>query len=623
MMVPAKIEVHISRGAYELFEVRIEGGGPDVLALRRQSIPHASQERGDGVLLVPVGRIRSVLAAVTPFLRRIGGRLVRDEATEQIIADLGAELASLRAATRGLLAPAAVDGAPGFRRPLTQGQLDAVRKLVSLAHGANFSVGGAGKTAVALAIHEILRATGKVDRLLVVCPRNAFRPWEEEIEACLGDSRRHVRLAGGDERIKAILGSVPLPDILLVSYQQLAFTLYDLERFCARQRCLHLVLDESHRIKRPHGGAWAAAVHTVGPLAARRDILTGTPFPNAAVDLASQLRFLWPYYTIIPEADLQAQGAEDTVRRRLRPVFVRVTKGDLALPRPRIVRQEVPLGQLQQRIHAAITDQAARESAGLDLRERANLARLRRQSLRLLQVASNPTLILHRADEFRLPPLDISPDSDLYRLFAQYADHEVPTKFLLAVDRVRTRAAQGRKTIVWTSFVHNLAMLERLLEDFQPVILHGGVPTAIEGTDLEEGTREALVSRFKTDPQCLVMLANPAACGESISLHTVCDYALYLDRTFNAGHFLQSMDRIHRLGLPPDAQVTYELLVGSGTIDETVHDRLEQKTRRLGAILEDHDLAALVLDVEEPTEEEEFDQDDAAQVMAFLLARTR
>ncbi len=239
----------------------------------------------------------------------------------------------------------------------------------------------------------------------------------------------------------------------------------------------------------------------------------------------------------------------------------------------------------------------------------------------MIQVVSNPTLILHRADEFELPPLDIGSESDLYRLFAQYADHEVPTKFLLAVERVKKRVEEGKKTIVWTSFVHNLRMLANLLLDFQPIVLYGGVPTALEGAEPEEGTREALIKRFKEDPECQVMRANPAACGESISLHTVCDYALYLDRTFNAGHFLQSMDRIHRLGLPRTARVTYELLVTKGTIDEVVDQRLGVKVRKLASILDDHGLVTLVLDVDDPREDEEFDREDADRVMAFLTQR--
>ena len=39
----------------------------------------------------------------------------------------------------------------------------------------------------------------------------------------------------------------------------------------------------------------------------------------------------------------------------------------------------------------------------------------------------------------------------------------------------------------------------------------------------------------------------PGAPFESISLHKACHHSIYLERTFNAGHFIQSKDRIHRV----------------------------------------------------------------------------
>ena len=36
--------------------------------------------------------------------------------------------------------------------------------------------------------------------------------------------------------------------------------------------------------------------------------------------------------------------------------------------------------------------------------------------------------------------------------------------------------------------------------------------------------------------------------------------AIYLDKSFNAAHYLQSEDRIHRLGLPKDARPTVEFV---------------------------------------------------------------
>ena len=47
-----------------------------------------------------------------------------------------------------------------------------------------------------------------------------------------------------------------------------------------------------------------------------------------------------------------------------------------------------------------------------------------------------------------------------------------------------------------------------------------------------------------------VLLANPQAMSEGISLHLECHDAIWLDRTYNAGQYLQGIDRIHRLGPP-------------------------------------------------------------------------
>ena len=65
-----------------------------------------------------------------------------------------------------------------------------------------------------------------------------------------------------------------------------------------------------------------------------------------------------------------------------------------------------------------------------------------------------------------------------------------------------------------------------------------GVPSKSEEDNFTEfDSREENIRRFKEDPECMVLVANPAAAAESISLHKHCNYALYLDRTYNAGHF--------------------------------------------------------------------------------------
>ncbi len=97
----------------------------------------------------------------------------------------------------------------------------------------------------------------------------------------------------------------------------------------------------------------------------------------------------------------------------------------------------------------------------------------------------------------------------------------------------------------------------------------------------------------------MVLVANPAAMSEGVSLHQDCHDAVYLDRTFNAGHYLQSLDRIHRLGLAEDIVTRMTFLVSVGTIDEIVDQRLRTKAERLSQMLEDEDLVTMALPDEE------------------------
>jgi SNF2 family DNA or RNA helicase len=258
----------------------------------------------------------------------------------------------------------------------------------------------------------------------------------------------------------------------------------------------------------------------------------------------------------------------------------------------------------------------------MQLHERAAMVAMSRRTIRLLQVASNPSLLAFSADEFRLPPQRFDAADPLIPLLHQYNSHEIPAKFQFVVKRVMERSGKGLKTIVWSMFVRNLTMLAALLKSFEPVTIHGAIPTASESGEDAEGTREQLIEQFKRDPKCCVLVANPAACGESISLHDVCHHAIYVDRSFNAAHYLQSRERIHRLGLPPNARVTYELLTSKNTVDSVVHQRLVTKTARLARLLDDPGLSAMVLDNDDPDPEETFDEDDARAVMQFLMGAT-
>ena len=175
----------------------------------------------------------------------------------------------------------------------------------------------------------------------------------------------------------------------------------------------------------------------------------------------------------------------------------------------------------------------------------------------------------------------------------------------------RSLAKQGRKAVVWTIFTDTLHQMQTLLADLNPVMLYGLVPTG-EPTDPE--TCEGRIRRFHDDPACTVLLANPAAAGEGISLHKICHDAIYLDRSYVTTHYLQSIDRIHRLGLPPGVDTNVHIFQtmapkGLGCIDHSVSRRLAQKLRALQALLDDPDLHQIALDEENAEDPVDFDID--------------
>lgn len=503
-----------------------------------------------------------------------------------------------------------------LRRELRPFQLRDLDRLANLRHGANFSVPGAGKTTVSYALHAQGRNTANVARLLVVAPLSAFGAWEEDGEAVLDPPLRVARWRGG---------GIPACDVLLVNYHRVQAAAPHLITWMLQQPT-HLIVDEAHRAKRGARGEWGRAIQAIAPFAVRRDVLTGTPAPNHPRDLAAILDILWPGGVasgLVPAAALRSdppQAAMTDVHRAIAPLYVRTTKQELALPPVRIVRDVVPMGELQQQIYDALLSRYA-GMYDLDRRDAAMFAQMGEIAMYLLQAASSPRLLAANpigAQAYRFPPLAIPAGSRLARLVEQYADHELPSKIERASRIVHANAMLGRKTLVWSNFPDNLLDLERQLAGLHPALVYGAVPPGDDDPEPGVRTREGELARFRGDDDCLVLLANPAALAEGVSLHHACHDAVYIDRTFNAGQYLQSLDRIHRLGLQPDVETRITLLLNDGTIDQRVDRRVEDKTRRLATMLSDPALVQMALPDDEDPGDFFDDAADLEDVMRHL-----
>ncbi len=477
-----------------------------------------------------------------------------------------------------------------FTRELTYFQIHAVHHLLTVENGANFSVPGSGKTTVALAYFEILKQRGIIDTLLVIGPTSSFQPWEDEFQACFGRRAKSIRLAGKPlaERLEYYLTAYHY-ELILLTYHTAANDVDAIIQMLKGRKYL-TILDESHYIKRPQGGKLASAALHLAPYSARRIILTGTPMPNSPADLWSQFQYLWYKQQPLGSSDqylyeirdIGTNDILDILQERIGPLFFRTTKSQLGLPPQTLKIHKCHLSKLQRRIYRGVAARFLTQLSEAPQDRNALREWRRARAIRLLQISSNPTLLRRHCDEFGLPPIELR-NVPLSTAIERYADFEVPAKIALLSELANEICSNGEKVIIWSTFVHNLQMIANLLEAFAPVIIHGGIAL---NSDKDEITREGLIKKFKEDPNCKILIANPAACAESISLHSVCHQAIYLDRSFNCTHYLQSMDRIHRLGLSQTQKTFYHLIIAEESIDEVVHDRLKQKMQAMHQVLE-------------------------------------
>lgn len=500
---------------------------------------------------------------------------------------------------------------PNLKRELKKYQIPAVAHLVALGNSANFSVPGSGKTTITLAGYAIFKAKGEVNKLLVISPRAAFMAWEDEYESCFAVKANSLRISGPLSRRKKLYRDANDAELILISYQMATRDTNRLVSFLADYKVM-LVLDESHHIKRIDGGKWVNAVLSISYLAKKRVILTGTPVPNSLDDLWSQMTFLWPNPKILgtsgeykDKINSLALLAPLEIKNELNPFYWRIHKSDLKLKKPKLHRVEIKMKPYQQAIYDALAVRLLSELVKAP-EERLMLRAWRRaRTIRLLQTASNPALLNKRSEEFTIPPIDAT-GLAVSELIENYSYFETPSKIEAVTSLVKELVKKGEKVIIWTVFVNNIKALEHLLKDYQPRTLYGDVPK--DASENESFNREKMIRDFKELPNYRILIANPSACAESVSLHRICHHAVYLDRTFNCAQYVQSLDRIHRIGLLPDEQIHYYIFQSKNSIDSVIDVRLHEKQKRMLELLDDDfalmDLEASYHDISDDLDEE-------------------
>lgn len=489
----------------------------------------------------------------------------------------------------------------GIARPLKQHQFKAALHLLSVQHGANFSVPGSGKTSVVLAVFNWLRIQGEIDALFVVGPPSSFGPWRTEYELVVGSPPMIEILAGGNvdnRRTKYYVAKQRLSDLYLTTYQTLQRDWERVKFFFSQAGVrFFLVLDEAHYIKQIDG-AWANAVLNVTQYAKRRCVLTGTPFPNSYNDAVNLFDALWPANSPITTDDririqsltkrnLQAKAAE-VLDKQIGPLFYRVRKSELGLApqdfQPPII---VRMNQYERMAYDAIVDRLRHLSKEDYFRDLELLLTLRRgRMIRLRQAVSYTRLLSTAVSDYDEQLLEDR--ISLAELIRGYDSLESPAKQTTLLQLVESLRQRKEKVLVWSNFIGTLKLILREMRSrgHAAELIYGETPT--ERTNVQdELTREQIIAAFMQPSDGIdVLVANPAACAESISLHKGCAHAIYYDLSYNCAQYLQSLDRIHRVGGSEERIAHYYFLQYADTIDADILENVQHKARNMSTIVD-------------------------------------
>jgi SNF2 family DNA or RNA helicase len=496
-------------------------------------------------------------------------------------------------------------------RKLKEHQVKAAIHLLAVGNGANFSVPGSGKTSVVLTVFHWLRQQNLADSLFVVGPPSCFGPWCDEFQTTLGSKPSVARLAGGDigeRRRQYATNKESACDLYLTSFQTLQRDWPRVKRlFEERGLRFFFVVDEAHYIKQL-GGAWANAVLNVAKSAIRRCVLTGTPFPRTYSDAFNIFDVLWPNCPPFSARDrtkieYSAQKKNDAeavtiLRQRIGPLFYRVRKRDLRLAQqefaPPII---VQMAKYEKIVYEAIVDRLRSLSKDDDLRDIDLLIKLRRgRMMRLRQGVSYAKLLGTAVAEYNERLLE--GNLPLTDIIAHYDALETPAKLTALLLLVQKLRRNGEKVVIWSNFVQTLKLISKQTQQAGHGVrlIYGETPT--ENSNVrDELTREKIIAEFVLpDSGVDVLVANPAACAESISLHKTCSHAIYYDLSYNCAQYLQSLDRIHRVGGSEKKVAHYHFLQYANSIDSDILSNLRKKARNMSAII-DQDYPVYSLDM--------------------------
>ena len=452
---------------------------------------------------------------------------------------------------------------------------------------------GLGKTLSVLTTIDLLLSRGDISFSLIICPNSLTRNWLREVQRFIPNLIFISLPESPKERsilLKKIKSGIQKCDALVVNYERMRRPdVHEALKNLVSERSTLLCCDESQRVKNPRSQTFLA-LNQLAPMCSKRIALSGTPTPRDITDIWSQVLLLdsgqrfGTHYTkwLKSVAELGTKYSDFAVRKfkpqsveeticRVHELLLRRRKEDvISLPEKTFIVRDCKLSGTQASRYKEVCEQLLLRISTLKgesfIKQIDNLLE---EYLRAVQIASNPRLV------------DENWKGD-------------PVKFL-ELDEIVDEIVKerGEKVVIWTNFLKNVDELLLRYKEFGVAAFTGNVSAA---------QRDSTIEQFQNGSNLKILIAIPAAGGVGITL-TAAQTAIYIDKGWNAEHWLQSVDRIHRIGQKGTVNI---ISLSACKVDELISANLNRKGKAQALLLGDErqDPTALSSVADYPSREE-------------------
>jgi len=438
---------------------------------------------------------------------------------------------------------------------------------------------GTGKSKVAIDTFSWLYDQGKIESVLIICPKGAYHNWyNKEIPIHLPEHIRHNMVLWTSyqnnfqkREIESLKIHTEDLRILIINVEAVATRrAFKVAKFLVDHSKCMIIVDESTTIKNGQA-ARTKATYKLGMQATYKRILSGQPIANSPIDLYSQMNFLGDYilgfssfysfrnrYAIVQKMNLGNRSFNkivgfqrlDELEKMLKPYSSRIRKSEcLDLPDKVYETRQVFMPKEQEKLYKQMKEQARISIEEEDCSAVNILAQL----IKLHQISCGHV---------------ISDNGEVLRI-----ENFRINELLNVVDSV------PGKIIVWATYRADIKLISEILQQeygHKSVVEYYG--------ETKDTIRAQNIEAFQGGKDTRFFVGNPQTGGMGITL-TASSTVVYYSNSYNLEHRIQSEDRAHRIG--QINKVTYIDLICPKTVDEKIVKALRSKKQLAGQILGD------------------------------------